>query len=153
METNRLRNPALARPNPLTVVIDTSFLLTMLEQHREFDEELQQAITVPVKIATIDSVVFELQRLARRGPFKTAGLAKLGLSLLYKKRISIIEVPMGLPDVDSTILAFALAEKNSVAVATVDRHLRFLLGRNGIPTVFPRGGRGLMFQRVRPRAA
>lgn len=116
----------------------------MLRQHSEFDKTLRGLVEAPVMIATIDRVLFELQRLARIVSSPRGGLARLAMDLIEKKRIPVLETMFGLPDVDTSMVAFSMAQRGPVLVATVDRQLRELLSRHGIPTIYPRGRRSLM---------
>ncbi len=134
---------------PVTVLIDTSFILTMLKNHKEFGEEIRDISAGPVRLATTDGVVMELQRLSRSGSFDTAGLAKIALAALEKRRIDVLESSPGIPEVDSSILAIALATKDAAAVATVDRRLRHALLKHGLKTISPRGRGGLVISSSR----
>lgn len=121
--------------------------MTMLQQRREFYDELRNQVSGLVRIATVDRVQYELQRLARRGSSKTAGLAGIALDQLERRKVEVLETIFGLPDVDTAIVAAALAERTPVAVATVDRQLRDILSRHGILTISPTRQQGLMTSR------
>ncbi len=100
-------------------------------------------------IATLDRVVFELQRLARTQSSHRGGLARVALDLIERARVQVLETVFGLPDVDTSIATFAMAQRGPVIVATIDRRLRELLSRHRIPTIHPRGRRGLIVSRIR----
>ena len=72
--------------HPLTVLLDTSFLIAMLEQRRDIDEELRDLVKGPVRVATLDMVERELQRLGRTRSSKTGGLAGAALELLKSRK-------------------------------------------------------------------
>ncbi len=115
----------------------------MLKQHREFEEELRGLVEGPIMIATIDRVVFELQRLARIGSSPRSGLARVALDIVQRKKVQVLETMFGLPDVDTSMVAFSIARRGPVLVATLDQQLRELLSMHQIPTVYLRGRRGL----------
>jgi rRNA-processing protein FCF1 len=140
------------RTNPtLTVLLDTSFLLAMLEQRRDIDEELRDLIMGPFKIITLDLVERELQRLGRTRSSKTGGFANAALELLKVRGYSTFASDMQSSDTDAEILSFSLARTGPLAVATVDRKLRAALSNLGISTVYPKRRRGLLMSKpVRP---
>ncbi len=132
--------------------MDTSFLLYMLREHTEFDEKIRQAVPGPIKIATIDLVRFELERLARIRASTSGGLSKLALDQLDRKNVRVIGTLTG-TGADMAIIAAALSERGPVTVATVDRSLRENLAKVGISTLYPRSHRGLIFLRARSSSA
>ena len=136
--------------HPLTVLLDTSFILAMLEQRRDIDEELRDLIMGPSKIATLDMVERELQRLGRTRASKIGALANAALELLKARKYSIFTSGIETSDTDSAILSFSLARNDPLAVATIDRKLRAALSRLGIQTIYPRRSRGLMMSSAVP---
>ncbi len=132
----------------LTVLIDTSFFLTMLKGHRNFQQEIRSVASGPVSLATTDGVIMELQRLARRGTFVTSGLAEVALETLGKEGIRIVNWSPEVPNVDTSIVAAALAGKGEVAVATTDRRLRDTLFKHGLKVIFPRGRHRLIVSKA-----
>ena len=116
----------------------------MLQQRREFYDELRDQVSGLLRIATVDRVQYELQRLARSGFSRTAGLARIALDQLERRKVEVLETIFGLPDVDTAIVVTALVERAPVAVATVDRQLRDVLSRHGILTISPTRRQGLM---------
>jgi rRNA-processing protein FCF1 len=130
--------------HPLTVLLDSSFLLLMLEQKRDIDEELRDLISGPVRVATLDMVERELQRLGRTRSSKIGGLANAAQQLLKSRKYSILTSRIETSDTDAAILSFSLAESRPLAVATVDRKLRVSLARLGLPAIYPMSRRGLM---------
>ena len=128
----------------LTVLLDTSFLLMMLEQRRDIDEELQDLIQGPIRIATLDRVERELQRLGRTRSSKTGGLANAALELLKSRKYSILPSGIEASDTDAAILSFSLAKNEPLAIATVDRKLRAALARLGLSVIYPMRRRGLL---------
>lgn len=134
---------------PVTILVDTSFFLTIVRQRRNFDEEIRNAVTGPVNIATTSGVVLELQRLSRSGSSETAGLARMVLGLLEQKGINVLEDMSGISQVDTAIVALALGEKTPIAIATIDRGLRGLLSKHGLVTIYLRGRKGVIVDRQR----
>ena len=131
----------------LTVLLDTSFLLMMLEQRRDIDEELRDLIKGPVRVATLDMVERELQCLGRTRSSKTGGLANASLELLKSRKYSILTSGIETSDTDAAILSFSLAKNDSLAVATVDRKLRAVLSRLGLQVIYPKRQRGLLMSK------
>lgn len=149
MEAHRIRDDSLSHGSSLQVLLDTSFLLTMLNQHRDLEQEISDVVSGPITLCTLDRVMFELEHLARTKSSKSGGLAEASLGLLKKRNYSVLESTDGPSDVDTTLIAFALAEKKPVAVATVDRDLREALVAYGIPTIYPKARSGLVLLRGR----
>ena len=133
--------------HPLIVLLDTSFLLAMLEQRRDIDEELRDFINGPIRIATLDMVERELQRIGRTRSSKTGASANACLELLKARKYSIFPAGIETSDTDAAILSFSLARNGPLAVATVDRKLRAALSRLGVVTVYPKRFRGLLMSR------
>ncbi len=124
----------------------------MLREHAEFDEKIRQAVPGPIKIATIDLVRFELERLARIRASTSGGLSKVALDQLDRKNVRVIETLTGI-GADMAIVAAALSERGPVTVATVDGSLRENLAKVGISTLYPQSRRGLIFLRARSSSA
>ncbi len=148
LETYRLRGPSVKTGLSLTVLIDTSFFLTMLKGHRNFQQEIKNSASGHVSVMTTDGVIMELQRLARRGTFGTSGLAKVALETFEKEGIHISNWSPEVPNVDTSIVAAALAGKGEVAVATTDRRLRGTLFKHGLRVIFPRGRHALIVSKA-----
>jgi rRNA-processing protein FCF1 len=135
---------------PLTILLDTSFLLMMLEQRRDIDEELRDLVKGPVRIATLDMVERELQHLGRTRSSKIGATANAALELLKIRRYSIFNSGIETSDTDAAILSFSLAKGEPLAVATVDRKLRASLSRLGLTAVYPMRRRGLLISKSVP---
>ena len=136
--------------HPLTVLLDTSFLIAMLEQRRDIDEELRDLVKGPVRVATLDMVERELQHLERTRSSKTGGLAGAALELLKSRKYSIFTSGIDTSDTDAAILSFSLAKNEPLAVATVDRKLRAALSRLGLQVIYPMRRRGLLMSKSAP---
>jgi rRNA-processing protein FCF1 len=122
----------------------------MLEQRRDIDEELRDLIQGPVRVATLDMVERELQRLGRTRSSKTGGIVGAALELLKSRKYSIFTSGIETSDTDSAILSFSLAKREPLAVATVDRKLRAALSKLGLPVVYPMRRRGLLMSKSAP---
>ena len=131
------------------ILLDTSFLLTMLKQHRDPEEEIMTAVPGNVKILALDLVIFELERLARKASAKTHAFASASLDLLGKRQLVVVQHKPGPTDVDSALIACALTEKTPTGIATVDRALRSALASQEIPVIYPRTRRGCVAERFR----
>jgi len=126
------------------ILLDTSFLLTMLKQHRDPVEEIRAEVPGNVRVLILDLVIFELERLTRRASAKTQAFARASLDFLDKRKISAIEHKPGPSDVDAALIACSLTEKEPTGIATVDRALRTALDSQGVPMIYPRTRRGLV---------
>ncbi len=135
---------------PLTVLLDTSFVLMMLEQRRDIDEELRDLIKGPLRVATLDMVERELQRLERTRSSKTGGFAGAALELLKSRKYSIFTSGIETADTDAAILSFSVAKNEPLAVATLDRKLRVSLTKLGLQVIYPMRHRGLLISRKVP---
>jgi len=74
----------------LTVLLDTSFILMMLEQRRDIDDELRDLIKGPVRVVILDMVERELQHLGRTRSSKIGSLANAALQLLKSRKYSTL---------------------------------------------------------------
>ena len=131
----------------IQIFLDTSFLLTMLKQHRDPEEEIRTAVPGTVKILVLDLVIFELERLARKASATTHAFASASLDFLGKRKLPVIEHKPGPGDVDAALIACALTEKTPTGIATVDRALRSALASQDVPVIHPRTRRGLVAER------
>ena len=147
MAPDRIRNDSVKTVRPLTVILDTSFLLAVLEQRRDIDEELRDLISGPLRIATLDMVERELQRIGRTRSSKTGAFANAALELLKVRKYSIFPAGIETSDTDAAILSFSLTRNDVLAVATVDRKLRAALSRLGIATIYPKRHQGLLMSK------
>jgi rRNA-processing protein FCF1 len=134
------------RPS-VQILLDTSFLLTMLKQHRDPEEEIRTAVPGNVKILVLDLVKFELERLARKASANTHAFASATLDFLEKRKFRVIEHESGPSDVDAALIACALTEKTPTGIATVDRAIRSALASQDVPIIYPRKQRGLVAER------
>ena len=132
---------------PLTVLLDTSFLLAMLEQRRDIDDELRDLISGPVRIGTLDLVERELQRIGRTRSSMIGANANASLELLKTRKYRISPAGFETTDTDAAILSFSLASSEPLAVATIDRKLRSVLSSLGVATIYPKRHRGLLMSK------
>src|SRR5438552_4608709 len=110
--TDRVRNDPGVKTRPsVQILLDTSFLLTMLKQHRNPEEEIRTAVPGNVKILVLDIVVFELERLARKASSSTHAFASASLDFLAKRRILVLERKAGHTVVVAALISCALTEK------------------------------------------
>jgi rRNA-processing protein FCF1 len=129
------------------ILLDTSFLLTMLKQHRDPVEEIRAEVPGNVRVLILDLVIFELERLARKAAAKTQAFARASLDFLVKRKIPVIEHKPGPSDVDAALIACSLTEKEATGIATVDRALRSALDSQDVPVIYPKTRRGLVAER------
>ena len=129
------------------ILLDTSFLITMLKQHRNPEEEIRTAVPGNVKILVLDIVIFELERLARKATATTHAFASVSLDFLERRKLPVIEHRPGPSDVDAALIACSLTEKTPTGIATVDRAIRSTLASQDVPVVYPKTRRGLVAER------
>jgi rRNA-processing protein FCF1 len=134
------------RPS-VQILLDTSFLVTMLKLHRDPEEEIRTAVPGNVKILVLDIVIFELERLARKASAKTHAFASASLDFLERRKLSVIEHKPGPADVDAALIASALTERTPTGIATVDRAIRSALASQDVPVIYPKARRGLVAER------
>ena len=142
-----LRNKQVKTGRSLTVLLDTSFILMMLEQRRDIDDELRDLIKGPVRVVILDMVERELQHLGRTRSSKIGSLANAALQLLKSRKYSTLASGIETSDTDAAILSFSLAKNEPLAVATVDRKLRAALSRLGLQVIHPMRQRGLLMSK------
>jgi rRNA-processing protein FCF1 len=147
-KTDRVRNSSVKTGQALTILLDTSFLLAMLEQRRDIEEELRDLINGPIRIATLDMVERELQRIGRTRASKIGAFANAALELLKVRKYSTFSSGIETSDTDAAILSFSQAQNEPLAVATIDRKLRVALSKLGIATIYPRRHRGLLMSKT-----
>ena len=128
----------------IQVLLDTSFILTLVKRHRDPWAEIRTLIRGRVRILVMELVQFELERLSRKSSGETRLWAKTSLELLAKRRPEIVEHKTGPSDVDSSLIAHALTERTLTAIATVDREMRTVLAAQDVPVISPRSRHGLM---------
>ena len=126
------------------ILLDTSFLMTMLKQHRDPQEEIRAGLPGNVKILVLDLVILELERLARKASAKSHAFASASLEFLEKRKLPVIEHKPGPSDVDAALIACSLTEREPTGIATVDRALRSALASQDVPLIYPRTRRGLV---------
>ena len=119
----------------------------MLEQSRDISEEIRDLVQGPVLISTLDLVERELEHIGRTRASKIGGLANAALEVVKKRKYTVFESKFETSDTDAGITSFSLAEKQPVAVATIDRKLRSSLEKLGVSVVSPRRQTGLMITR------
>ena len=129
---------------PTQVLLDTSFILSLVRQHRDPWAEVKTVIPGKAKVLTLDLVKYELEHLARTGPSTTVALARTSLELMAKKNHLVVEHRPGPSNVDAALMAHALAEREVTAIATVDREMRRVMKANGIPAIWPKARHGLL---------
>ncbi len=129
-----------------TILLDTSFILTLARSHRQLVNEVRDASVGRVRLATSDGVALELERLARNGKFPLKALAKLALAQLKEQDVEIRETCPGTPNVDTGMLVLALGDRDRPDVATVDYQLGETLSKLGINVISLRKKGGLTFK-------
>jgi rRNA-processing protein FCF1 len=122
------------RRRPTTVVLDSSFLIAVMERPTPWSQDITEKVGSFVPVV-ISSVRDELTRLAGR---KKGGFAKLALELLDRGDLTL-ERDGGGGKPDDEIISFAL--ERGAAVATIDSDLATRLRASRVPVITLRGGR------------
>ena len=118
--------------------------MTLVKQHRDPWSEVRDLVKGRVKVQTLDLVVLELEHLARTSPLATAKWADTSLQVVQRNKDRLLQHRQGPTNVDVALIAYALAEKEVTAIATVDREMRKILEANCVPTIWPKDRHGLM---------
>ncbi len=126
------------------MVLDSSFLISMLKERRDIRDEVREAVHGPIDLVSLDLVVCELARLARKGSSETSRIARLVLDNLDRWKIREVPAPFGPRDVDLAMTIYALVQKTRTVVATADKMLLEMLSKNGIQSVRTRSKSGLI---------
>ena len=143
---DRSRDDPLSERPHVNILLDSSFLITLVKQRRDLERELIDAIPKKIKIKILDLVLLELERLARKGPSATQTSAKASLELLAKRGYQMLEHKPGPVDVDASLMAFALSERSPTAIATLDRGLRDGSKALEITVISPKRVHGLIVE-------
>jgi rRNA-processing protein FCF1 len=121
----------------------------LLKQRRDLETEMRTALPGSIRIIVLDVVLLELERLARKGSSNIRTWANAAIDFLSKRNFPVIEHRPGPADIDASLIVFALAERMSTAIATIDAELREALESFGIPTIRPKARYGLISERLR----
>jgi rRNA-processing protein FCF1 len=130
------------------IILDTNFILSLLRQHRDLEAEIRTAVPGPLKLVVPDLVLFELERLSRKGSGSVRTWANAAIDFLSKRNYPVLEHRPGPTDVDASLVQFALAEKSPTAVATIDGELRKTLESFNILAIWPKARHGLNAERL-----
>lgn len=136
----------MTEPASLNVIIDSSFVLSLVRQRRDPGQEILDAIPRKASIRLLDLIALEIERLARKGTATTRTWARTSLTLMEKRGYPILEHKAGPADVDSSLISFVVSEKVPTAVATVDKELATALKSFGIPVIRPRSRHGVVVE-------
>lgn len=129
---------------PTKVLLDSSFLLTMLKQHRDPEAEIRTALPRALEMVVMDLILLEIERLARKGTSTPRRWANATLAHLEARKYRIEEHVQGPSDVDAILISSALSKREPVFVATVDSALGNSLRATGISVIMPRKSHGLL---------
>jgi rRNA-processing protein FCF1 len=115
----------------LTVIADTSFLMTPGLYGVDIFAELDRLLQGDYELIVPEVVLKELEKLSKAGDPEERAAAKIGLSLSSK--LKVLEAEGRADDV-----LLKLAKERKCAVGTIDFALRKELRRNGITVIFLR---------------
>jgi rRNA-processing protein FCF1 len=143
-KTGKVRESTVMDRPPVTLLLDSSFVISLVKQRRDFERELADSLPQKIRIKILDLVTLELERLARKSSSSTRTWARASLELLASRGYQILDHKPGPVDVDASLIVAALSERTPTAVATIDRELRVSLKSLGIPVLLPRKGHGVV---------
>src|SRR2546425_12327684 len=95
----------------------------MLNGHRDIREEVRDAVHGPIELVCLDLVIYELERLVRKGSSETSRSARLILDNLQKWKIREVPAPFGPRGVDLTLTNYTLGQKTRTVAATPHKAL------------------------------
>ena len=130
------------------ILLDTNFLVSLLRQHRDIEDEIRTSVPRKTTTVVLDLVVLELERLARQASSTLRGWATVSLEFIHRKKYLVLEHRPGPADVDSVLISSALWDKGQVYVATIDRKLKDTLHALGVPTISPKKTFGMIVEGV-----
>ncbi|MCK4634242.1 MAG: nucleotide-binding protein [Candidatus Aenigmarchaeota archaeon] len=123
----------------MKIVLDTNFLLLPANLKVDIFAEIEKIMDEKYELVTIHPVSRELRGLAR-GKGKDAVAAKVGLQLLEKKKVKVLDIEEW--DADKAILK--MAEKENIIVCTLDMELRKKILEMGRKTIYLRAKKHLI---------
>ena len=123
----------------MKIILDTNFLLLPANLKVDIFEEIEKIMDEKHELVTIEPVLRELRGLAR-GKGKDAVAAKVGLQLLKKKKVKVLDT--GEWDADKAILK--IAEKENTIVCTLDADLRKKILKIGRKIIYLRAKKHLV---------
>lgn len=123
----------------MKILLDTNFLLLPASLKVDIFEGIEKLINEKHELVTIQPVLRELRGLAREKG-KDAAAARVGLQLLEKKKIKILDTEEW--DADNAIVK--MAEKENIIVGTLDLELRKKILKMGRKTIYLRAKKHLI---------
>ena len=131
------------------IILDTNFLLIPFTQNVDILSEINRLILEPYVICVLDGTIEELEKIIREQKGKDKNAAKLGLVLVEKKGISIINTKQKslkmnmnskITVVDDVLVSIS---DNNTIVGTQDKILRQKLHEKGVKTIYLRSRKKL----------
>lgn len=122
-----------------TILLDTSFLIACADFKLDYFSELERVCTFPYKIATIDTVIDELNVLETKGTLKQRSAAKLARTIVEQKKIEVLPTT-GKGSTDDRLVAAATKD---TLIATIDGELKQRLKKKGVSVIVVRQKRYL----------
>jgi len=116
-----------------TIILDTNFLTIPYQFGVDIFEEIDRIVTEEHEIVTLDGVIRELKHLTKEKS-KDSVAAKVGLELIKKKNVKIIETQE--KTVDDAIVELSTSE---TLVATNDKGLTQRLKGKNVKIIYLRG--------------
>ena len=112
------------------ILLDTNFLMIPVQFGVDIFKEIERILPVKYELVTISPVVEELKQISS-GRNRDSRAARVALQLIEQKSIKVL--PTKEKEADKALLGLA---KDSVIVATSDRELRKILGKEGVPVIY-----------------
>ncbi len=119
------------------IILDTNFLTIPYQFNVDIFEEIDRIMEENYELATLDGVIEELKSLMKTKG-KDAVAAKLGLELIKKKNVKIINT-----DEKNVDIAIVATSNKDTIVATNDKELRQKLKNKNIKVLYLRSRKRL----------
>lgn len=124
-----------------TIILDTNFLMIPYKYHIDIIPEIERLVPEAHRIATLNSVVKELENINNKSGGSDRIASRIALQLIGKANMNIIECE---GKVDESIINFALNNQDTI-ICTNDRELRKRLKEGNICVICMRGKSRLEF--------
>jgi uncharacterized protein len=127
---------------PIQIIMDTNFMMVPIRFGVDYKAEIERIIEASFILVTTPAVVEELKQL--RTSVKVGELKEIDFALALAEKITVIDENLAPGEkVDDQLIR--VAKREGCVVATTDSELRRRLRRAGVPVIFLRQARYLVF--------